>query len=102
MALSSVSVVFSSLALRLYRPPDISSTTSTPPPRVGRQGRQAPFRARPHIFGGDSPRYASIESQIETTDATERASNVNRMAVESNSDSDEGGNLSSLEQGELV
>jgi hypothetical protein len=100
MALSSVSVVFSSLALRLYRPPDITPTPSTP--GGGRRERQPRLRARPLIFNGDSARYSLVESQTEVTDDTEPASNVSNMALEPNSDSDEDTNLSSLEQGELV
>lgn len=101
MALSSVSVVFSSLALRLYRPPIITPTPSTPP-RVGRHERQPRLRGRPRIFGGNSPQYSLIESQTEITDDTEPASNLSSMALEPNIDSDEDANLSSLEQGELV
>jgi hypothetical protein len=101
MALSSVSVVFSSLALRLYRPPEITPASSTPP-RFGRQQRQSRLRARPRIFGGNSPQYSLIESQTERTEETERASNLSSMGVEPKNDPDDDANLSSLEQGELA
>jgi hypothetical protein len=101
MALSSVSVVFSSLALRFYRPPKIALTPSTPP-RDGRQERQTPRIARPRMFGGGSPQYSLVESQTAGTDDTELASNLFSLAMEPNSDSDENAKLSSLEQGELV
>ena len=86
MALSSVSVVFSSLALRLYQPPEFSSTGATQSSaatqrrRHQRRTRQSRRSQRnEEANNDDTVPLILADGQSERTDDTDRISNIQRM-----------------------
>ena len=91
MALSSISVVSSSLSLRLYRPPTVSvarprSSTSSRPPRRGERGARS------------TRRQTSSSTTEENTDSSLREPLLPRSAHRRSTQ--QAGNLSRVEDGQ--
>jgi hypothetical protein len=84
MALSSISVVGSSLALRLYRPPDIATRSPQTSGRSRQQQQQQQPRARNRARALHGERdneltQGLLEEFSEDGEGTERAENLSRM-----------------------